>query len=49
MEVESKSVSVFIKTRPRQRPASMSRNEEGIANGEMQDMWLGLGSIEKCF
>ena len=36
---ESESVSVFIETRPRQRPASMSRKEEGITYGEMQDMW----------
>ena len=39
MKGESKSVSVFIETRPHQRPASMSRKEEGIAYGEMQDMW----------
>ena len=39
MKGESESVSVFIETRPRQRPASMSRKEEGITYGEMQDMW----------
>ena len=39
MKGESESVSVFIETRLRQRPTSMSRKEEGIAYGEMQDMW----------
>jgi len=31
----SESVSVFIETRPRQRPTSMSRKKEDITSGEM--------------
>jgi len=36
---KNESVSVFIETRPRRRPASMSRTEQGIAYGEMYAMW----------
>ena len=51
MKGESESVSVFIETRPCQRPASgsMSRKEEDIAYGEMHDMLPRLSSIEKAF
>lgn len=38
----SESVSVFIETRPRRRPAPMSRKKEGIAHGDMQDILLRL-------